>query len=236
MRFPHPLVALLALLAAVGFPRIAHAQTTVVYDNLASSVLTGFSSADGNGVWGDRVSTTATGRLTSLGFTLFNGNSGGNANPILTTDVILRVYDASTFNPGSFLSNTPLLTVSTPVNLGAGLLPGTGTSVTVDVSSLNFFLPTRDLVLTQQLAGTTGGSTSTGVLFHAADTVGTQYLGNDNFFMSNNGFGSGYFTLGTDTNRMGYRVGIAAASAPEPGTLALIALGIAAGVVARRRR
>jgi hypothetical protein len=213
------ITSVFAMLFAVG---AVNAQNFLVYDNLASpsSATSASSVTDLAAIWGDRVSATQVGWLGQVQCTIFN-SSTSNTNPILTTTLRMNLFPAATFDSTNFANNTAFLSFNVNVNFGTGLNPGFFSVLTIDTSALNFYLPTTDIMITQQLSNITGGSVRAGVAFFSTDNVGTQYLANDNHFRSNSVNGTGYFSIGTGNNRIGYSLAV---SVPEPTTLALIGI------------
>ncbi|HQR08178.1 MAG TPA: PEP-CTERM sorting domain-containing protein [Gemmatales bacterium] len=225
--------SLFVLLFAVG---AVNAQNFLVYDNLASpsTATAGSSVTDLAAIWGDRVSATQVGWLNQVQCTIFN-SSTGNTNPILTTTLIMSLFPAATFDATNFANNTPFLSFNVNVNFGTGLAAGFFSVLTIDTSSLNFFLPTTNIMIAQQLSNITGGSTRAGVAFFSTDNVGSQYAANDNHYRSSTINASGYYTIGTGNNRIGYSLSVAV---PEPATYALMGLSglISVGAFVRFRR
>jgi hypothetical protein len=213
---------------------------TVIYDNIASpsAVNAAGSIADLGAIWGDRVTTIDTGYLDSISLSIFNSTTG-NTNPILTTDLNIRIYDAVTFNPADALANTPLVSFTGGVNFGTGLNPGSYSIVTF--TNLRAFLnagspdlSTTNLMVTQQLANVTGGSTRAGIVTFTNDNIGTQYINNNNWFRQPTGGAGGYFAFGAPASN---RIAMSLSAVPEPGTAGfLVSMASLAIAFSRRRK
>ena len=166
-----------------------------IYNNTTGGILTGVASTDLFSVWGDAVTTTGTGILDQTAFTIYNAGGG----PLLTAAVAITFYDAVTSNPiGGFNTN---------INFGAGLPVGTVALVTTSgISVLNINLSTTNILMTQQITGLTGTSTSLGVaLMTTPPAIG---VGSPAMFINSSTVGpAGFYTVnGVNEADPGYRI------------------------------
>jgi len=167
-----------------------------VYDN-GNAPIAGVTSPDLFSVWGDAVTTTGTGLLDEVRFTIYNAGGG----PLLTASVAITFYDAVTLNPiGGFNGN---------LNFGSGLPVGSYTIVTgTGLSPLAINLATTNVLMTQQITGLTGATNNLGVvLMNPPPAVG---VGSPAMFIASSTFGpAGFYTInGIDEADPGYHIGV----------------------------
>jgi PEP-CTERM motif len=208
-------VAALALLGLATLPRTAHAQTPLL-DFTGGTPRT----ADGDFTMGMQFKLTTTVLVTELGY--FDTLSDGL---ISAHDVGLWTLD------GTLLAST---------TIAAGL---SGTAVPAAAGLGAFRFNTIGAVVLTPGDYVLGASTRFGdgdfYVVRATPTMAPGSLYSASVFGAVPGAGGaltypGFVT--PDTLMGGNLRFVAVSSAPEPGTLALVALGIVGGVVARRRR
>lgn len=191
------------------------------YKNSAATPIGAFSSTSLTSVWGDRVTTTGTGILDEMDFTIYNSSS--SAGTLLTASFGLNIFNGTTLAPiGGFNTTT--------VSFGAGLGLNAFSVITVTgLSALNINLNTTDLILTQTVLAKTGAANRLGIVFMDPPSVGSS---TNTFYANSATVGpAGFYNVGNPAINAnpGYRVNI-----PEPGTLALLGMGVP--FVLRRRK
>jgi len=167
-----------------------------VYDN-GNAPIGAIGSTDLFSVWGDAVTTTGTGLLDEVGFTIYNAAGG----PLLTATIHIAFYDAVTLNPiGGFNGN---------LNFGPGMPSGNYTIVTgTGLSPLAINLATTNVLMTQQITGLTGTPTNLGVvLMNPPPAVG---VGSPAMFIASSTVGpAGFYNVnGVDEADPGYHIGV----------------------------
>jgi len=220
-----------ALALAVVVAASVEAQV-VTYENLGSTALGGYSEpATSSPIFGDALNMTQGGKLSSVGFSLFNSTSGGNTGSILAGTMVIKFYDNSANYVSGPLSSLPLLGTAT-LNLdysGDPLPPGFYLTDSADISGLNINVP-QNIFVTQQFTMTSGTSTRNGIILFSNPTVGSSPA---NVYISSATTPEGLYTFSGNPNQFGYHIEVTVV--PEPSTLALAALG-GVGIVALRRR
>jgi MYXO-CTERM domain-containing protein len=215
-----------ALVLAAG---AAVARATVVYDNTTTAASAGYSEPNTNNpTFGDALSLTQGGQVSTVTCSIFNSTSGGNTGSMLTGTLTLNFYDNTTPYVSGPITN-PLLgtgTFNVDFTAGGGLAAGFFTFVTGDLTALNITL-TPNILITQQYTQVTGTSTRNGVVLLGNPTVGASPA---NVFISSTATPAGLYTFSNNANQFAYQVNVT----PAPGATAL--LGIAGLIATRRRR
>jgi hypothetical protein len=170
-----------------------------IYSNTASAPAFAVSSTDLAATWGDEVTTTGTGTLDQVDFTIFN--SGSSAGLLLTATFTVNLFDgpSSTFLGGF---TTPAFTFP------GGLPTGFFTILTVTgVSGLGINLPGTNVIITQKVASKTGTANRLGVAGLSPVTVG---VGGPAMYIAASTFGpAGFYTLaGVPSADPGYRLAV----------------------------
>lgn len=216
---------------AAGLVALSSTQAQIVYDNLSTSALSGYSGLNSdNPIFGDQLTLASGGVLGSLGLSLYNSSSGGNTGSILTGSMLVHFYDNTTPYAGGVISN-PLLgtaTVNFDFTADGGLGTGFYDTETFDLSAENINL-TQNILITQQFTELTGTSLRNGIILFGNPTVGSSPA---TVFISSASVTPGLYTFSGNPNQFGYQITLA----PEPTTLALAGLGgIALGFFRRRQ-
>jgi len=223
-----PLITVLAALVVVT----AQAQV-VTYENLSTPATVGYSEPMANNpIFGDALNMTQGGKLSSVGFALFNSTSGGNTGLILGGTMVIKFYDNSANYVSGPLSSLPLLGTAT-LNLdysGDPLPVGFYLTDSYDISGLNINVP-QNIFVTQQFTMTSGTSTRNGIVLFSNPTVGSSPA---NIYISSAVTAEGLYTFANNPNQFGYHIEVAVV--PEPASLALVLLGGFGAAVLRRRR
>ena len=174
--------------------------------NPLSTPIAGFSSGDLNAWMGDRVTTTGTGVLQANDFTVFNG--GSSAGPLTSVSFNVQFFDAGTAaSLGGFTTGV--------LNLGAGLLPGQFTIVTVTgLGGLNINLNTTDVLVRQRVVTKTGAASRLGVALIDPPTIGSS---TNTMYLFTNVNAEGFYNIGNPpiNANPGYRINV---SQPVPAT------------------
>ena len=220
-------------LTILGTAVSVNAQAFIVYDNMAapSTVSTGTSDALTSATWGDQVTLLQGGQLDSFGFSIFNSTTGGNTGNLLTANVEIRFYDLTGGAYTGGANTKPLIGgFNGTVNFGTGLNAGFFSAINfTGLSGFGINLP-QNVLITQRVASFTGTTNRLGVVTYTTDNVGTS-IGN-NWYLKN-ATTEGLFAFGgTTSNKIAYSVGLA----PEPGSMAVLGLGIAALVRRRAKK
>jgi hypothetical protein len=216
---------------AAGLFALNSTQAQIVYDNLSTSALSGYSGLNSDKpVFGDSLTLASGGVLGSLGLSLYNSSSGGNTGSILTGSMLVNFYDNTTPYAGGVISN-PLLgsaTVDFDFTADGGLGVGFYDTETFDLSAQNINL-TQNILITQQFTELTGTSLRNGIILFGNPTVGSSP---STVYISSASVAPGLYTFSGNPGQFGYQVTLV----PEPTTLALASLGgIALGFFRRRK-
>jgi len=222
--------ALVCLLLALLLVVPAQAAVTV-YDNLTTSATAGYSEPNANNpIFGDSLTLTQGGPLAGASFSLYNSGSGGNTGAILAGTMELKFYDNTTPYSGGALSLPLLGTVDFNLDLsGSGGLPAGyySTFTSGDLSSLGITLP-QNILVTQQFTETSGASTRNGFILFGNPTVGSSP---NTVYLNSTATAAGLYTFSNNAGQAGFTIQVT----PEPATLTLAGLGIAAALYRRRR-
>jgi hypothetical protein len=165
--------------------------------NPQSPAIAGVSTTDMNGIYGDRITTTGTGILQELDFTVYNPSN--SAGPITSASFQINVFDAVTAAPLAGFT-----TSSVPIALN----PGFFTIITVSgLSVLNANINVTDLVVTQKIAARTGTATRQGVALLDPPSIGSSA---NTLYISNTATPAGFYTLGSPpiNANAGYRINV----------------------------
>jgi hypothetical protein len=218
--------------AAAVLMVISSAQAqSIVYDNLSTSATAGYSEANANNpIFGDALNLTSGGQLTIFGCSLYNSTSGGNAGSITNGTMVVNFYDNTVAYAGGAITGALLGTASLPWDFSGsgGLVAGFYTTDTFDLTSLNITL-TQNILVTQQFTETVGNSTRNGVVLFGDPTTGSSPA---TVFISSSATAAGLYTFSGNPGQFAYQVQVV----PEPSTLALAGLGMAALMSFRRLR
>lgn len=165
--------------------------------NPTSPAIAGVSTTDMNGIYGDRVTTTGTGILQELDFTVYNPAS--SAGPLASAAFQIGLFDGTTAaGLGGFTTS------SVPVALN----PGFFTIITVTgLSGLNINVNTTDVVVTQKISSRTGTANRQGVALLDPPSIGSS---TNTLYISNTSTPAGFYTLGTPpiNANAGYRINV----------------------------
>jgi hypothetical protein len=219
-------LAVAVCLLALALPSQAQ---LVVYDNLGTSATAGYSEANANNpTFGDQLTLSQGGVLSSISASLFNSTSGGNTGSILTGTMLIRIYDNTTAYSGGTITN-PLLgsqTVTWDFTGDGGLAAGFYSTDTFDFSGLNLTVP-QNILITQTFTLTTGTSTRNGFVLFGNSTAGSSPA---NVYIASSATAAGLYSFTGNPSQVGYTVQLV----PEPSAFALAGLG-ALGLLIRRR-
>jgi len=202
----------------------------VVYDNLGTAATAGYSEANANNpTFGDQLTLSQGGVLSSISASLFNSTSGGNTGSILSGNMLIRIYDNTTAYTGGVIANNLLgsQTVTWDFTGGGGLAAGFFSTETFDFSGLNLTLP-QNILITQTFTLTAGTSTRTGFVLFGNSTSGSSPA---NVYIQSSSTAAGLYSFTGNPSQVGYTVQLV----PEPSAFALAGLG-ALGLLIRRRR
>lgn len=228
------LARLLSIPAALVVAASAAQAQTTVYDNLATSAVAGYSEANTNNpIFGDALNLSQSGKLSFVGLTLFNSNSGGNTGSILTGSMLVKFYDNTIAYSGGSLSSQPLLgsaVLTWDFTAGGGLPAGFYSTGTFDLTSLNINL-TQNIFITQQFTETAGTSTRNGVVLFGNASPGSSP---NNVYLNSLATPEGLYSFsgGAANSQFGYHIEVV----PEPSSLAIAGLGLAGLAILRRRK
>lgn len=172
-----------------------------VYNNTnpTTTVLGGLTTSDMAGTYGDRVTTTNTGILQEMDFTVFNPST--SAGPLNTASFTVGLFNGTTSaSLGGFTTGT--------VTFTGGLTPGFFSIVTITgLSALNINLNTTDVIVTQKIAARTGTATRQGVVLIDPPTIGSS---TNTMYISNSSQAAGFYTInsGAVNANPGYRINV----------------------------
>ena len=172
-----------------------------VYNNTnpVTTVLGGLSTTDMAGTYGDRVTTTNTGILQEMDFTVFNPST--SAGPLNTASFTIGLFNGTTSaSIGGFTTGTVTFTGGLPI--------GTYTIVTITgISALNINLNVTDIIVTQKIAARTGTATRQGVVLIDPPTIGSS---TNTMYISNSSQPGGFYTInsGAINANPGYRINV----------------------------
>ncbi|MFI5372093.1 MAG: hypothetical protein ACHQ52_11090, partial [Candidatus Eisenbacteria bacterium] len=176
-----------------------------VYSNVLSAANFGISSTDLTATWGDRVTTTGTGTLEEMDFSIYN--SGSSAGPLQTVSFVIGYFDGTTFtNIGAFST--------APIDFGPGGLPaGFYTLITVmGLSPLAINLITNDVIVTQEVLDHTGAATRLGVASLDPPTIGSSV---PTMYINTPTIGPpGFYTIANNNANPGYRINVSTPPTP----------------------
>lgn len=215
----------LALLAAV----VSTPAQTVVYDNLTTAATAGYSEPNlNNPIFGDSLTLAQGGTASIFGFTLFNSSSGGNTGSILSGTMLVKFYDNTLPYAGGVLSNPLLGSTTVSLNFSGSPLPaGYYTTASVDLTSLGIVVP-QNILVTQQFTQTAGTSTRNGFVLMSDPVVGSSP---NTVYIKSTATAEGLYTFSGNPGQVGYSLEVV----PEPATLTLAGLALAATALLRRR-
>jgi hypothetical protein len=222
----------LAVAVSVGLLTTISLQAQlVVYDNLGTTALAGSSQPNAsNPVFGDTLTLSQGGVLSSISASLFNSGSGGNTGSILTGTMLIRIYDNTVPYAGGVISN-PLLgsqTVTWDFTGDGGLAAGYYATDTFDFSGLNLTLP-QNILITQSFTLTSGDSIRNGFILFGDPTVGSSPA---TVYIESTTTAPGLYSFTGNPSQVGYTVNVV----PEPSSFALAGLAAASLLVFRRRQ
>ena len=156
---------------------------TTIYDNTSASPQLVISSTDLASQWGDELTTTGMGLLSTHKFTLYNSST--SAGPLLTATVSLSFFNAVT--------SAPLGSYSGTINFGAGLLANQFSVITASgLDPLLIILNTTNVFVIQQVTAKTGTANRLGVVSMGPVLVGSSPV---DMFISSTTIGTGFFCL-----------------------------------------
>ncbi|HEX5218911.1 MAG TPA: PEP-CTERM sorting domain-containing protein [Verrucomicrobiae bacterium] len=228
-----PAIKLPLALISSAFLAVAAEAQFVAYENLDTTATAGYSEPMANNpIFGDALNMTQGGKLSTVGFSLFNSTSAGNTGSILAGTMVIKFYDNTTPYAGGLLSNLPLLGTAT-LNLdysGDPLPAGFYLTDSYDISALNINVP-QNIFITQQFTMTSGTSTRNGIVAFSNPTVGTSP---DTFYIKSSATPEGLYGFSDNPNQFGYHIEVTIV--PEPSSLSLFALAGLGAVILRRRR
>ena len=204
-------LATLTLLGLATLPQVAQAQTAAI--NFTSSTLNGTSTTSTRGY-----EFNITSSVTVTGLSIFDSGSDGLA----------QAHDVGLWNSsGTLLAsvNVPSGTTAPLDSSGKFRFVTLGSSVTLPVATAYrvgalFVVGSADT----QFGDVVGLTNAPGVSYVQGIRINNNALTFPTIGLGAFGLSGGSFVIG------------AASSAPEPGTIALLALGMVGGVVARRRK
>lgn len=231
----------LALVGLVGLPQVAHAQNidTVAPWNGSNQVSPWGAGAEMTSTYGQSI--TAPGGISRLD--TFSFRVAGNGAALINTNYVAHVY--------GWNSTTRLITSSALWSSGT---LSTGTINNGVFTALSFspgitITPGTEYMLFLTTAGVSqAGNSGAGRWGFSGTTIGglDNYSGGGFFFNNTSSFASLSSTPWSSPQTFGFGVAGAdlaftatfssASAAPEPGTLALLTLGIAGELIARRRK
>ncbi len=192
----------------------------VVYDD-TTNIVGGTADANPATVWGDDLNMTGTGVMSAVTFSVYNSTSGGNTQPMTSADVAIDLFRQSDSSSiGGFTAN---------LDFTADPLPAGYYSLIsfTDIDSLGINVDTPDVIIIQQLANVTGGTTRMGVIIADPPTIGAS---TDAFYVDN-GANPGWYSFGGNPKaNLAYEVEVL----PEPASIALFGMIGAAGLLRRR--
>ncbi len=224
--------SLLIILASLAAISSSHAQT-VVYDNLSGGATAGYGEANANNpIFGDALNLSQGGQLSTLGLSVFNPGTAGNAGTILAGNLTINIYNNTTAYAGGALSSLPLLgTVNEALNYGSSGLPiNNYTLESFNLTALNINLP-QHILITQQFTETSGTATANGIVLFGDPTIGSSP---ENVYINSSATPEGLYNFGSSlASQFGYHVEVLVV--PEPSTLAFAALGSAVIFLRRRK-
>jgi hypothetical protein len=185
-----------------------------------------------NPIFGDALNMTQGGKLSSVGFSLFNSTTAGNTGSILAGTIVIKFYDNSTPYVSGLLSSLPLLgTATLNLDYSSDPLPaGFYLTDAFDISALNIIVP-QNIFVTQEFTMTSGTSTRNGIVAFSNPTVGTSPA---TFYIKSSATPEGLYGFTGNPNQFGYHIEVT--MVPEPSSLALVAMGGLGAVMLRRRR
>lgn len=196
----------------------------LVFDNTSETSVAGTSNTTLTTVWGDFVKLSQTGKLSAFKFAVFC--SGSSSLPLTSATVNINFYDYTGGTIGNSFG-------SFSVNIGT-LNQGFYADYTVQsLDYLNINLSSTDVLITQQLSNVVG-ATRMGVPTNTTSgaSVGTNLT--TGFYRIVSGTTTNNVILGGQTfSNLRYSVSIA--SVPEPSSMVLTALAMAASVGIRQR-
>ncbi len=201
--------------------------------------------ADGP-VFGDRMTTLGTGTLSTHSFTVFNSTGGGNTGQLDAAEIELRFYNYDGTNlPGTggstllggYLSGEIDFTDggNDPTGLPAGYYTVLS-FINLETLAIPINLSSTSIYVTQQIGSQSYSGTTTRLGIVSANPLLAGTTSPDSIYVSgasNVGAGApGMYLFGNPAivANVGYEIGVV----PEPATMALLGLGLAA--FARRRR
>jgi hypothetical protein len=221
-------------LAAVGCLLAATSSSQAqifAYDNLSTPATAGYSELNANNpVFGDQLTLSQGGTLSTIGASLYNSTSGGNTGSILTGSMLFSIYDNTVPYAGGAITGSLLgsATVAWDFTAGGGLLPGFYAVDTFNLTSLNITIP-QNILITQRFTLTGGTSTRNGFVLFSNPTIGSSPA---NVYISSTATPAGLYTFSGNPGQVGYQIQLV----PEPTTFALAGLGAASLLLFRRRR
>ncbi len=170
---------------------------SVIYDNSTAATSLAFSSTDLTMTWGDEVTTTGVGTLSSFKWSVFNsGTSGGT---LTGASFNLGFYDLDgAVSLGSYSGSVTFTTA-----LGKGFY-SVVTSTNLD--PLNINLSSTHLLITQKVASKTGTATRLGIVSLSPVTTGSSPA---YFYESGAATAAGYYSSASGSVNPIYYVEVA---------------------------
>lgn len=210
----------------------ARAEVASVYDNISLGELSAFFSrpVSEDTTFGDRLTLSSTGVLSTFSFTIVNSPEGGNTGSISAYTAHINMYRA--------VDNSSLW--SFDANITNAQPNGPNSFQTIGLSGLEAFgvnLDTTDVLVTTRFSITSGDATQVGVGFFGGGQSVPGASSGPELYLSSNTTPAGYYLVdgGATTADPGYIIGVVV---PEPGTYALMAVGLLplAGMIAKHRK